>query len=211
VLVASRRGEGSLDLEVRLWDSPADTLLAYAERSRFAEAAEVMRAAELSEELLLHKRRHPVAAAVGALWLLRLGELERLHDWTRNLCNWFPLLPDGLVIRAEHLSRMGQREEALELLLGLPSRGLPVLADSFSYAEQRLAEAVAEADRQEAPGSAAARALLRRLRKYVPFVDFQRSFLTFTGANPGAPGQEPLTEPEFADMAQEPIAAGVGV
>ena len=58
----------------------------------------------MAEKLLREKRLSSVGAVVGAYVLLRLGETERLHDWTSNLFNLFAL-PDPAVIYAEHLAR----------------------------------------------------------------------------------------------------------
>ena len=84
--------------------------------------------AVVSEDLLYGKVADPIAACVGAYTLLRLGELDRLHEWTENLKNWFDWLPDGLAIRAEHLARRGQHAQALEnLLFKTPSLFVDVL------------------------------------------------------------------------------------
>ena len=69
-----------------------------------------------AEELLRQKAGDPVAAAAGAYALLYLGELDRLHDWTMNLADWFPWLPDGTVIAAEHRAREGDHDRARQLL-----------------------------------------------------------------------------------------------
>ena len=39
--------------------------------------------------------------------LLRLGELDRLHDWTHNLAELVPVAPDGLAPWGEHQARLG--------------------------------------------------------------------------------------------------------
>lgn len=50
----------------------------------------------------------PAAAAVGCALLLRVGALGPLHDWPRNLADWFGWLPDGSVLWAETLLRRGE-------------------------------------------------------------------------------------------------------
>ena len=57
------------------------------------------------EAALLVKGISPLAAAVASTVLLRCGALDYLHDWPRNLANWFEWLPDGPVLWAETLLR----------------------------------------------------------------------------------------------------------
>ena len=59
----------------------------------------------LLENILDDKTSSPVAAAIAAATLLRCGALDYLHDWPRNLANWFEWLPDGPVLWAETLIR----------------------------------------------------------------------------------------------------------
>src|SRR5260221_870763 len=82
-----------------------------------------------AEGMLLQKMKDPIAAAVGAYALLRFAELDRLHNWTRNLYAWFPSLPDGATILGEHLARLGKHQEALDIFLELETRGLPLFTD----------------------------------------------------------------------------------
>jgi|RhiMetdeSRZDD1v2_1073273.scaffolds.fasta_scaffold00995_2 hypothetical protein len=51
------------------------------------------------------KVKSPLAAAVAETVLLRCGRLDDLHDWPRNLANWFEWLPDGPLLWAETLLR----------------------------------------------------------------------------------------------------------
>ena len=83
--------------------------------------------------------RLPIGAAIGGYVLLRLGELDRLQDWTKNLCKYFPWLPDGVVIYAEHLARVGEHQQALERFLELPKRGLPFTSSGLTAMVESLA------------------------------------------------------------------------
>jgi hypothetical protein len=181
-LVVAMRANGSFGIEARLKDLAADSVLGFLEHGRFGDAVAVARTEEMSEELLLQKKLDPLAASVGAYVLLRMSALNRLHDWTRNLYSWFPWLPDGVVIRAEHLAREGHGGDALDLLLTLGERGLPIFTEGFSLALDRL----------RATKDSRARGLLEQLIEYVPFVDFSRPFLTFTGEEPGQAGLSTL-------------------
>jgi hypothetical protein len=199
LVVVTLRPEGGFGLEVRLRNPAADALVAFMEHSRFGAAAEMTQAAALSAEaLLFEKTRDPLAAAAGAYALLRLGELERLHDWTGNLYEWFPWLPDAVVIRAEHMARSGAGREAIEVLHGLWDRGLPIFTEGFSLAEDLLRRA----------RDSRSRLLLDRLRDYTPFVDFNRTFVNYTGLEPGTPGLDSLDAHAYDDIKAPEIDFG---
>jgi hypothetical protein len=187
--------DNHFDLQVRLSSVAADALLSFTEHGRSADAAAMTETNEIAEALLFEKVKDPLAAAAGGYTLLRSGALERLHDWTENLCNWFPWLPDGLVIRAEHLVRTGHTVEASDLLLELPQRGLPLFTEGFSLALDRLRRS----DALEA------RDLVGRLSRYLPFMDFARTFFTFSGEEPGTPELHALDARAFDDIEGLPI------
>src|SRR3954471_7585975 len=102
--------------------------MAYINRGQVVDAAMLSAGvAPSAEEALMRKRDDPVAAAAGAFSLLALGELDRLHDWTANLHDWFRWLPDASIARAEHLALSGQHQKAVRTLLRLRVQGLPCL------------------------------------------------------------------------------------
>jgi hypothetical protein len=147
--------------------------------------------AVVSEELLNGKVADPIAACVGAYTLLRLGELDRLHEWTENLKNWFDWLPDGLAIRAEHLARRGQHSQALENLLRLPDRGLPFFSDGLSFALNRLRTYLSYGGGGELAGDLdQAKQVLAALKSFAQYTDFSRPVLTFTGLEPHQPDDQ---------------------
>jgi hypothetical protein len=191
----------------------ADALLRYRAGGYLQQAAAAVDAgaAVTAEKLLRRKRRDQVAAAIGAYTLLRLNELDRLHDWTGNLDDWFPWLPDGAAIRGEHLAREGEHREALDAFLGLAGRGLPIFSEGFSYALDRLTLYVDVATTEEgrsvfAPEAVQRAEILRTsLLRLAPFIDHSRPFLTFAGAAPDRPGAETLSE---ADLTTGDFMAG---
>jgi hypothetical protein len=134
-----RNANGEADLDARLDHDAADALLRYLSADLLDDARLMADGRALEgERLLSTKVEDPLAAAAGALALLRMNELDRLHHWTANLAKWFTWLPDGAAIRAEHLGRIGQHEEAAELLRELPLRGIPVLSFGLMLAVDRL-------------------------------------------------------------------------
>ncbi len=176
---------------VSLRSNVADALVRYRETGQLTCAAALVDSPVFdAEELMQENRWAPIAASAGAYALLRLGRINRLHDWTQNLMDWFPWLPDGLAIRAEHLARIGDHIRALTLLSQLSDRGLPVFTDGFSYAVDRLEQysrLVPEFNRDIAGRGVE---VLRRLHQFAAVVDFSQPVLTYAAAVPWEPSTE---------------------
>jgi hypothetical protein len=201
--VAFPRGEfGTFSVKCHPGHRTADLLLDYLVQGFLHEATTALRSNTLDmEKLLQEKDGDLVAAAVGAYGILRLGDLKRLHDWTENLKNRFHWLPDGLAIRAEYLARLGSHVEALDLLLQLPERGLPLFRTGLGYVLDRLElYATVRPGRLDAAKQAQAAVLLARLKRFARYVDFTQLCTTYTGRDPNNPDSIP-TE---AEPGQEP-------
>jgi hypothetical protein len=155
--------------------------------------------------LLQGKMNDPIAAAVGAYALLRFADLTRLHDWTKNLCDWFPWLPDSAAIRAEHLARSGDHAAAIEIFLSLRERGVPMFTDGLSYALDRL-RLYTDTWRNELDAGQRDRLdwLFDHLKRLAPAVDFGSPVLRLVG-DP----LELLAETTSAATADSPEAAVV--
>lgn len=191
--------EEILEPVVGFEDDTIDEFIQYRSRGLLREAKS-MALAMRAEELLYQKIRNTTGAVVGAYALLAFGEIERLHEWTKNLMNWFEELPDGLTIRGEHLARLGNHEGALDCFARLSERGLPSFSDGISYALRRLRYyRSAESDRFPPELLERASMTLQRLEEYVPFLNLNRSTATFTGIDPGRPDRSIPDAPEFAD------------
>jgi hypothetical protein len=193
-IVLALQPDNLYSMDVHLEHSEADALLHYAERGLLEQTAAVATSDALQgERLLFQKQSYPVAAAAGAYVLLRLGEIDRLHDWTENLRNWFDWLPDGSAIRGEHLARLGQHKDALAAFLEIGPRGLPLFTEGLSYALDRLRLYAGYGEEHfDKEMLSKAEALLMQLQRFAEYVDFRRAVLTFTGAAPGSPSREPL-------------------
>lgn len=167
--------DGGSDLIAGLRNELADALLGYMQHGLLNDASVLAGSPELTAESLLERKRgDPVAAAAGAFVLLRLGDLDRLYDWTANLSNWFDWLPDGLVARAEHLAREARHEEARGLLRQLPERGLPSLTAGLAYAADRLRTYVAHW-----PDDGGLRDALNLVAPYAAVADVHAKVTTF--------------------------------
>lgn len=180
---SDRRG-GAFKMEAFLESAEASLLLRYCRQGAYLRAG----AAAQSERLLSDKIEDPVAAAVGAYALLKIGDIERMHDWTANLERLFPWLPDGCAVHGEHLARLGRHGAALAAFLRLPERGLPIVADGLFYAIERAKTySQLPADRSADVDVAGARTLLEQLQPHASLVHRQRPLTSFPGLEPSQP------------------------
>ena len=123
--------------------------------TREAELASLRNAAgradpERLKDAARDKLRYPAAATAGMLLLARAGTLAQVGDWTRNLMQWFPDLPDAAVLWAESLrialaSNVDKPfgvdaplQEMATVLTSLLERGLPRFADALELADSQV-------------------------------------------------------------------------
>jgi hypothetical protein len=97
---------------------------------------------QILEDFIRFKQWSPVTAAVGALILIRARHWDKLHDWVRNLANWFPQFPDGAVLWVEQCLQQPNPFEkpldAISYLLRLESGPLPLLGETLAYAARQV-------------------------------------------------------------------------
>lgn len=101
------------------------------------------------KQAVLDKLQSQTAAVAGVLLLARAGHIADVQDWTRNLMQWFPEIPDGAVLWAESLRSaldqgvltpfgvdkpMDEMARALQHL----QQGMPFFADTLELAERLL-------------------------------------------------------------------------
>ncbi len=143
-------GQRIATVRVRTTSAYADTLAGYLHRGDLYSASSMADWAERAEDLLQDKMADPFAAVVGGYLLLRTRNLDQLHDWTRNLMDWFAGIPDAVVIRAWHLIyRRGDEaeirtlfERALDGPLPIFTEGLRLLSDGARLLGDDSAKAV---------------------------------------------------------------------
>lgn len=181
-LCASIQDDGSLIFDVRFGEPHVDALLHYWEKGMIDTGAALLAASALDLATLI-KAEQAVSAALVAYVHLRGNQLVALVGNSDELCDSFPWLPDGLIIRAEHLARLGEHEEALELLLRVPERGLPVFTDGLTYTLDRLRQykqiAVFSSERCES-----AQLLINRLDQFARQSNFRRPLVSYSGSDP---------------------------
>ena len=132
-------------------------------------------------------RRWPILSAPlsAATRSLRLGQLDRLHHWPRNLADWFPWLPDGAVIAGEESALEGDHAAAIEQRLRGGRRGLPVFSAGLSPPRVPAPRVRGRARRRHSARTrklvVEAGRLLERVLDVMPFTDFDRVSLAFRG------------------------------
>lgn len=114
-------------------DPMINSALGYVKNGALKEAAQLI-GFSAAQDLLFHKMSSPLAATVGG-YLLVLGldrsaykaRSDAWREWVDNLCNWFPWLPDGAILKAAKYFVLGDkdRDGALEALMTAYDRGLP--------------------------------------------------------------------------------------
>jgi len=192
-------GTPSTTVNVSLPDNPkADAVASYLNGGFLQEAAGLSADAE---QLLQSKMADPFGAALGGYALLRLGRLDRLHHWPRNLADWFPWLPDGAVIAGEESALEGDHETAIAQVCEAGRRGLPVFSAGLSLLASRLREySAAPADAFGANGDRVAEAgeLLKQILNVMPFTQFDRVSLAFRGERVDNPASSQSQVSDFS-------------
>jgi hypothetical protein len=94
---------------------------------------------EKSEGVLAGKVASPLAATVAGVVLLNANRFDLMHDWIRNVGNWFSWLPDGVVLWTEQCRREAARQRLYPTVIPwfateLAKRSLPFTADGFGFA-----------------------------------------------------------------------------
>ncbi|CAN7191699.1 DNA/RNA non-specific endonuclease [Variovorax sp. LjRoot84] len=184
-----------ISIDLHIDNVEADSLLRYRATGtlRQAEATLAGEQTRTAEQLLSDKFDDPIAAVVGGYALLRFNRLERLSrsNWTRNLCDKLPWLPDAAVICGEHMARQGQHQEALDAFLLMAQRGLPLFAEGLSYTLDRLDLYLrTKASRLNPEKLQRARSLVALLQTFCPYTDYRRQLLSYIGSSPNTPGNE---------------------
>ena len=149
-------GAGPLGEAARLWEQYRAVSV--------AEAVASMKGMHELELTLMGKVESPLAATAAAVVLIRAQQWDLLHDWLRNLTDWFPYLPDGPVLRARQVMEATPGptvpQECVRDFLKLGERGVPWTSETVGYAVE-LADDIL-ADRQVRNGDRDAAGNLRK-------------------------------------------------
>ncbi len=114
----------------------ATLMLNYLSSNSFEQVSDIVE--EEAEDMLYSKMIKPIEAVIGGYALLRIGAIDRMHNWPRNLYEYFPKLSDGAIIAGELEARKGNDKEAIDLFLNAYKRGLPIFREGLSLLVARL-------------------------------------------------------------------------
>lgn len=184
-----------LDIVVSTNNTGAEAILSMLNSGAIDEA-KAMENAGAAEMMLYSKRVDPTAAAIAGYYLLKSDELQRLHDWTKNLANWIDWMADGAIIHAWFLLKAVRYQggdpieaqlKARTLLLEAVERGVPIyteglrlLRDGINIMCNDLADT-------------AAREAKAIVDAYTQSCDWSAPLTTFLGSEPDKPSPQPMT------------------
>ena len=164
----------------------AEALLGFLRNRDFSSARAIAEGViDSAERLLFDKVRDPASAAIGGYYLLSAGRLDRLHDWTNNLANLFPWLPDGAVIHAWHLLRQKKQDvnQARARLIEAANRGVPL----YTRGLRLLFDGLNIFNRRADGTDAEVKSALERISPYASAADWSTPTTSFYGQTPGDP------------------------
>jgi len=180
-----------LEVSVSSKNWAAETLLTFLAKGAMDRAHEMLKHDQEAEDLLLHKIIDPAAAAVGAYYLLRIGALERLHNWAEHLADWMEWMADGTVVRAWQLIKEAKKDrqrgldqaEVRERLLEAVKRGFPIYTEGLRLLHEGLHLLHHESKGDDAEVAEA----LETVSLYATAADWSTATTTFLGATPEEP------------------------
>lgn len=122
---------------------------------------------QVGERALARKMVSPLAATVAAALLLRANRLDLMRDWTRNVANWFPSIPDGVVFWTEQCRREGHGKLGNDMtawfVRELSNRSLPFTSDALGIAANFLSDI----ERKRISADASTRRAAARLKERI--------------------------------------------
>jgi hypothetical protein len=129
--------------------------------------------AEEAKEILYGKVQNPLAAAAGGYALVGSetdNSPKPWHEWTKNLMDWFPAMPDGAIQWATLLRRQGSAKSsaACAAFKAAARRGLPFYSLGLRWLLDGL-ERYASRDAEASELLPAVRATAARMHQQSPF------------------------------------------
>jgi hypothetical protein len=118
-------------------DGSLNSFCDFIQNGQTVEARVLSRVLLQSEQLLAESSVQPLRATLGAYVLLRANEVDDLDVLTASLVESCGEIPDVLAVRMEYLARMAKHEEAIKILLQIPTIGAPAFRSGFGYVADR--------------------------------------------------------------------------
>lgn len=206
------RGGKGFDVSIKASNTRAQALLSLINSGDMSRARSLY--AISAEQLLYEKMEDPVGAAIGGYYLLKVQELQRLHNWANNLAERFTWLPDGCVIHAwqmilqnatdkdrDYTQRIRQR------LLEALSRGMPLYTEGLRLLYEGLLMCsyhFGSEDRQMLEA-------LLKVKNFIAQSDMSKETTTYIGEYPELPVRGPSGLPSIpTPESQGPVAVVSG-
>lgn len=152
-----------------------------------------------AEDLLQEKISDPIAAAIGGYYLLKTGELLRMHNWAENLSQWFSWLPDGHIIYAWQMILENNTKAVFEnndrrirnSLLRSMEDGMPI----FSEGVRLLYDGLVMCSYTFGQSDESIEKALKDVRSFLANSDSTKETTTYFGSYPELPAKEPFGNP----------------
>lgn len=187
-------------------DPELELLVGYLGAGMVGAAADMARSRTGLARRALAEERRPMGATLGAYVLLQAAGPLAVAEFTQDLPERFPWLPDARVLRAEVRARQGEHLGALSDLMALRKIGPPLFSSGLSYALNRMRQYALPIARQRLKADA------RRFTEFAAQLDwlaartdFDRPILTYRP--PAAPSLSTLT----ADAVQSTLRSAAGL
>jgi hypothetical protein len=167
-----------------------------------------------AERLLQMKLQNPIEATIGAYFLLKTRNFDRMHTWAKNLANWFEDISDGSIIHAWQLLDQDPSDtdidEARKRLLGAVDKPLPY----FTQGLRLLYDGLTLFDDDSNGKDADIRVALEKIRTYAQSANWSTFTTTYSGAHPREPSNQ-IEAKDFPDETKytieiESLFAGAG-
>lgn len=179
-----------LDITVSSNKWKAESLLTMLMQGNMSAADSMMSDASGDAEIfLMRKGGAPSTAAIGAYYLLRKGELPKLHSWPKNLAEWFPQMADGAIIYAWQLIRDPQltgidiHETVVDRLLEAADRGFPIYTEGLKLLHEGLRFHAKQSDYRKVEAAEAN----QKIAAFALAAEFSEPTVTFNGDHPSLP------------------------
>jgi hypothetical protein len=179
------------EIKIETRNAISDSILQLMSRGSVDDAKSLV-PAERAEDLLWDKQYDPSAAAVGGYYLLKIQDLDRMHDWGKNLANRFPKIPDGSIIYAWQLLQQQRRSNELNVseirrrLLEAFNRGIPIYTEGMRLLYEGINLLYFHNEKQRGGDTELFHALTE-LRKYTDSLDWSGLTTSFFAESPDTP------------------------
>lgn len=193
-----------LDITITTQKWQTESLLSFLTTGAMDSAQELWNAPNGAEQLLGSKIVDPASAAVGGYYLLKIGKIDLLHDWPRNLANWIDWMPDGEIILAWQLIRLAKHEnlsseqmqEVKRHLLNAVDRGIPIYTEGLRLLQDGLDMVNDDPTLSDRNVSQA----LKTVKSYASATDWNEPTTTFNGEIPNKPSAKSRKGVDKSDL-----------